>query len=119
MKKTVKTKGVDEAIKSLQKPTINIEEINRALNSKNYNELIGFMFEFSGTKECQKLLQVLARIQDNPQQLCGDDEFSTIITAAKIDGERALVRKFVNLMSMALDQDREGLENVINRNHLA
>lgn len=117
-KKKTQTNVVDKAIEKLQSPGIDVDSINKALTGKNYSELVEFMLRFSISKDCQKVLQVLARMQDNPQFLCGDNEFQTVRTAAAIDGQRELIRAFVNLMSMGIDQDREALENILNRNHL-
>ena len=112
---------VDEALEKLNTPKvdgINVDSINKALTSKNYQELTEFMLRFSMTKDCQKVLQILSRIQENPQYLCGSNEFETTRMAASIDGERGLIKKFVSLMTMGMDIDRAGIDNILNRNHL-
>jgi len=117
-KAKTQTKQIDKAIEELNKPKIDIDEINKALTSKNYSELTEFMLRFASTKDCQKILQVLARIQENPQYICGENEYQTVRLAANIDGERGLIKKFVQLMSLGMDQDREAIQNIINRNNL-
>lgn len=117
-KKKTQTKVIDEALKRLNKKNVKIDEINTALNSKNYSELTEFILRFSATKDCQKLLQVLAKLQENPQYLCGENEYETIRLAANIDGERGLVKKFVNLIILGMDQNRGDIENIINKNNL-
>lgn len=113
-KKKTREKVVGDAFDSISKPKINIDEINQAIRSKNSNELVDFVIRFSATKDCATMLQLLAAIQENPQQLCGDNEFETVRMSANIDGERNLVRKFATLVSYALDQDRLAVENVLN-----
>lgn len=95
-------------------PKIDIDEINRSLMNRSGSESVEYMFKLISTKDWQKIVNVLGIIQDAPQQICGDSEFDTVVTAAKIDGERQLLRKFVNLVNMAMEGNREGVERALN-----
>lgn len=111
-KKTPKKVPAAQALEDINK--IDLDKINEVLKTRNGSQSVDFMLRFSVSKDWQRVVDILAAIQDQPQSLCGDTEYQTVLTAAMIDGERGLLKKFVNLISMGMNQDREGLEKELN-----
>lgn len=118
-KKTVKkseVKEINEALESLNKTNKGIDELNKSIQNKNYSELTDFAMRFAMTKDCELMFRLLARLQEQPQTFRGKDEFNTIYDAAILDGERQIVRKFANIIAMAMDGNRLGLEKELTKN---
>lgn len=106
----------NKALESINKKEKLIDELNSSVLSQNYSELSDFVIRFSQTKDCQLMFRLLARIQDQPQVMCGENEFQTIVNAARIDGERHLVTKFAQLVTHAMDGDRLSVDRKLVRN---
>lgn len=119
-KKTNKNIEAETALEAL-KPSLDdnkIAEINTALASTNYSELADFITRFGVSKDAQLIIRVLARLQDTPQVMCGENEFYTICNAAKMDGQREILRKFTQLVAYSLDGNREMIELEMNKRPL-
>ena len=112
-------KEAEKALKEFDDKARRIEEINESLKSRNYSEAVDFMMRFSLSKDCQKLIQVLSNISEQPQIFRGKTEFDTIYSVAMIDGERSLFRKFMQVVASANEGDRMKVEQQINRNSIA
>lgn len=114
--KTKKIKEINEAISKIDEKAVRIAEMNAALQSKNYNEAVEFIMRFCVTKDCQKLIQVLSRISDQPQVFKQKTGYDTLYSVAMLDGERSLFRKFMQLVAYANEGDRTMVEQQITRN---
>lgn len=117
-KKTSKevNEELNNAIKKIEGD--NIDELNKALSSKNYNELVDFVMRISGSKDLQLMFRLLARLQSNPQSFRGDNAFNTLYNTAMMDGERELVRRFANLIAYANDGNRDDIERAVTQSNI-
>ena len=115
-KTTKPKKTINEAVDFLENKEKRIVEVQTAFMNPNYSKMVDFMMRFGGSKDCEMIIQVLNRLQEHSQTFRRKDEFNTLYEVAMIDGERALLTKFTQLMLDAIQGDRMTIENKLNRN---
>lgn len=110
------SKSIDEGLSQINSSAKLQDEINaELLKQSSSSELASFVMSFVSKKDCQLLIKVLSKIQEQPQLNKRKNSFETLWCAAEVDGERNLFRKFMNLIIAASNADIKRVEELLNK----